>query len=72
MTNVNKPQAIEAFVAKKAQIDEMLARLQEFSDEHFNVSPDEVTWTDVSTLEAFAYQLKEITDCAFRQGEYAE
>jgi hypothetical protein len=36
--------ALNAFIGKKAEIDEMLARLQALSDDHFNCHPDEVNW----------------------------
>ena len=67
-----KPTAIDAFTAKKAEIDAMLAQLRALSDDHFNVSPDEVTWGHVGDLDHYAELLKRITDCAFREGEYAE
>ena len=67
-----KPTAIDAFTAKKAEIDAMLARLRALSDDHFNVSPDEVTWGHVGDLDHYAELLKRITDCAFREGEYAK
>jgi len=57
---------------KKAAIDTMLARLQGLSDEHFNASPDEIDWGDVGTLAHYATKLREITDSAFHEGEYAE
>lgn len=66
-----QPQAIEAFIAKKLEIDEMLARLQELSDEHFNTQPDEINWSHVGTLEHYASQLKELTDSAFGEAEYS-
>ena len=37
----NKEAALNAFIGKKAEIDEMLARLQALSDDHFNCHPDE-------------------------------
>jgi hypothetical protein len=49
----------------------MLARLQTFSDEHFGVTPDEVTWGHVGALEHHAELLKRITDMAFGEGEHA-
>jgi len=64
--------AIDAFLAKKAEIDTMLARLQTLSDEHFEVSPDEVHWGHVGTLGHYAELLKRITDAAFHEGEHAE
>jgi hypothetical protein len=61
-----------AFIGKKAEIDEMLARLQALSDDHFNAQPDEINWADVGTLEHYASLLKRITDSAFCEGEHAE
>ena len=68
----NKEAALNAFMAKKAEIDTMLARLQALSNDHFEASPDEVNWGDVGTLGFYAEQLKRITDAAFREGEHAE
>ena len=64
--------ALDAFIGKKAEIDEMLARLQTLSDDHFNAHPDEINWGHVGTLEHYASLLKRITDSAFREGEHAE
>ena len=64
--------ALDAFIARKAEIDTMLARLTALSDEHFNVSPDEVDWGHVGTLAHYAELLKRITDSAFKEGEHAE
>ncbi|MDP2740871.1 MAG: hypothetical protein Q8O82_19710 [Pseudorhodobacter sp.] len=68
----NRSNALNAFIAKKTEIDTMLARLQVLSDDHFNAHPDEVNWGDVGTLEHYAGLLKRITDSAFGEGEYAE
>ena len=67
-----KPTAIDVFIARKAEIDTMLKRLQAFSDNHFDTAPDEVNWGDVGSLGHVAEQLKEITDFVFGEGEYAE
>ena len=64
--------ALDAFIAKKIEIDTMLARLKALSDDHFNVEPDRVTWGDAGTLEHYAERLKRITDSAFKEGEHAE
>jgi hypothetical protein len=64
--------AIQAFLARKAEIDTMLDRLKSLSDDHFNTSPDEIDWGDVGTLGHYAELLKRITDAAFKEGEYAE
>ena len=63
--------ALAAFIGKKAEIDEMLARLQALSDDHFNCAPDEAGWAMVGTLEHYASLLKRITDSAFGEGEHA-
>ena len=68
----NAPEtALDAFIARKAEIDEMLARLQALSDEHFNVHPDEIHWGHVGDLGHYAEQLRGITDSAFHEGEHA-
>ena len=68
----NKEAALAAFIGKKAEIDEMLSRLQALSDDHFNCHPDEAGWAMVGTLEHYASLLKRITDMAFNEGEHAE
>jgi hypothetical protein len=73
MTNRTKnTQALDAFIARKVEIDAMLARLTALSDEHFEVHPDEVHWGHVGTLAHYAELMKRITDSAFREGEHAE
>lgn len=68
----NKPQAIDAFIARKAEIDTMLDRIKGLSDDHFDTSPDEINWGHVGTLAHYAELLKRITDSAFKEGEHAE
>ena len=65
-------QALAAFVARKAEIDRMLARLQSLSDEHFCWVPDQITWAHVGTIRNYAELLWRITDSAFTEGEHAE
>jgi hypothetical protein len=68
----SREQALAAFVSKKAEIDAMLTRLQALSGDHFNYSPDEVTWSHAEGLAHYAELLKRITDQAFHEGEHAE
>ena len=68
----SKEEALAAFVSKKAEIDEILTRLQALSDDHFNYSPDDITWDHVGTLGYYAEMLKRVTDSAFKEGECAE
>ena len=67
----NQDAALQKFLAKKGEIDTMLARLQALSDDHFNAAPDEVNWGHVGTLERYAELLSQITDSAFKEGEYS-
>jgi hypothetical protein len=72
MNTGSSQQALAAFVSKKAEIDAMLTRLQALSDDHFNYSPDDITWCHVGTLAHYAELLKRVTDSAFDEGEHAE
>ena len=72
MTRRDNSEALAAFMARKAEIDAMLKRLQALSDEHFNYIPDEINWGHAGTLEHYANLLKSITDAAFGEGEHAE
>jgi hypothetical protein len=64
--------ALDAFIARKSEIDAMLARLTTLSADHFETSPDEINWGHVGTLGHYASLLKQITDMAFQEGEHAE
>lgn len=68
----NREAALADFMSRKAEIDDMLARLQGLSDDHFNTDPDEINWGHVGTLEQYASLLKRLTDSAFGEGEHAE
>ena len=71
MPNANDA-ALDAFIAAKAEIDVMLARLVAHSADHFGYSPEEVNWGHVGTLDHYRARLREITDMAFREGEERE
>ena len=64
--------ALDAFIAAKAEIDVMLARLQALSDDHFNFDPDAVNWGSVGSISSVASDLQKITDFLFGEGEHAE
>ena len=64
--------AIDAFLAAKAEIDAMLERLAALSANHFETSPDEINWGHVGTLNHYRDRLRDITDSAFNEGEYAD
>jgi hypothetical protein len=67
----SKEDALAAFIARKQEIDQMLARLQALSNEHFGWSPDDINWGHVGTLGHYAELLKRITDSAFNEGDHA-
>jgi hypothetical protein len=67
----SREQALAAFISKKAEINAMLTRLQALSNDHFNYSPDEISWDHVGTLGYYAELLKRVTDSAFKEGEHA-
>ena len=63
---------LEAFLRKKAEIDNALARLRDLSDDHFHCEPDKIHWGHVGTLAHYVELLTRITDAAFHEGEHAE
>jgi len=67
----NQDAALQKFLARKVEIDTMLARLQALSDDHFNFDPEAVNWGSVGTLERYSELLRQITDSAFKEGEHA-
>jgi hypothetical protein len=69
---MNRRTALDAFGAKKSEIDTMLARLAALSEGHFNVASDEVNWGHVGTLTYYAGLLRRVTDRAFKEGKHAE
>lgn len=64
--------ALDAFIAAKIEIDAMLERLVALSADHFETNPDEINWGHVGTLNHYRAKLREISDSAFREGEYAD
>jgi hypothetical protein len=69
--STNQEKALAAFVAKKAEIDAMLVRLQALSDDHFAADPETLGWGEVATIGHYANLLKQVTDMAFSEGEHA-
>jgi hypothetical protein len=71
MRRNDKQTALDAFMARKSEIDTMLDRLKALSNEHFGYGPDDINWGHVGTLAHYAELLKRITDAAFKEGEHA-
>ena len=63
--------ALAAFIAAKNDIDAMLERLQNLSDDHWSeTDPESINWGSVGTLNHYASKLREITDSAFNEGDH--
>lgn len=72
MTAQTKETALDSFVQKKLNIDHMLNRIQQASNEHFSAHPDAISWADVGSVAEVEAKLKQITGFLFQEGEYAE
>jgi hypothetical protein len=70
-TTTNSPSALGAFVSRKAEIDAMLERLKNLSEDHFGFGPEEVHWGHVGQLADYASLLRRIADSAFNEGEHS-
>jgi hypothetical protein len=66
----NQQRSLDAFLAKKAEFDALLAELQQASDDHFGVDPEAVLWGEAAWLADATAKLKDIADQHFRRGEY--
>ena len=69
--NASNDKALDAFMTTKFQIDAILERLKALSDDDIEGNPFENHWDDVSTLNHYASLLRQISDCAFKEGEHA-
>ena len=70
--NTDNTDALTAFITRKAEIDTILARLTAFSAEHFNTTPDEITWAHAGNLSCYLEGLRRVSDAAFHEGEHAD
>jgi metal-dependent amidase/aminoacylase/carboxypeptidase family protein len=61
-------QALAAFIAAKAEIDNLLAELAALSADHFHANPDEITWSHVGTASHIRDRLQEIGSFAAGNG----
>jgi hypothetical protein len=58
-------QALDAFLATKAEVDALLERLAVLSADHFHVDPDTLNWGHVGTLQHTRARLRELSDFLF-------
>ncbi|MDR2533009.1 MAG: hypothetical protein LBC82_09245 [Oscillospiraceae bacterium] len=64
--------ALDRFMEQISEFRERLAELQEFADEHMGYNPDDINWGHVGTAGWYLERITELTDCAYKRGEYAE
>jgi hypothetical protein len=67
-----KRTALDAFISHKLAIDDLLQRLQELSEDHFEEHPDEINWGHVGDVARIREKLQDVVDAAFQEGEYAQ
>jgi hemerythrin len=68
---LNQQKSLEAFLAKKAEFDALLAELQQMSADHFGADPEAVLWGEAANLENWNSRLRQVTDAYFTRGEFA-
>lgn len=64
--------AIDTFITSHANIEKLLARLQEKHNNHYDANPEDMTWGEVTEIKAVEEQLQNIVDMLFQEGEYTE
>ena len=58
----NQERSLAAFMARKAKVDELLARLQRASEDHFGADPDRVLWCEAGSLAEVEQYLQHAVD----------
>ncbi len=69
--DASQQRSLEAFLAKKAEFDALLAELQGASADHFGADSEAVLWGETAWLADATAKLKDIADQHFKLGEYA-
>jgi hypothetical protein len=64
--------ALDRFMEQIGEINERLAELKELANDHMGFNPDDIDWGHVGTAGFYLEKLTEMTDHAFKRGEYAE
>jgi hypothetical protein len=67
-TAATNEQALDAFLAAKAEIDRLLAELATLSAEHFHADPERINWGHVGTANHIRERLQEIANFATSKG----
>lgn len=64
--------ALQAFMVNIEEISDRLVELKAFTDNHMETNPDDINWGDVGSAGYMLEKLTELTDWAYKRGEYAE
>lgn len=69
---MKKTTALDSFIATISEMTDRLDELKEFAENHMDYDPDSINWGHVGTAQHFLAALTELTDQAYKRGEYAE
>lgn len=65
-----KEQPLNRFIELKEDIDWIISRILNESNDHFGVDPDQCSWADVANLSRIAMLIGHASDILFSEGEY--
>jgi hypothetical protein len=68
----NHEKALAAFMGTVVEARERLVGLTAYMDDHMGYDPEGIDWGHVGDATYFLTELAELTDRAFKRGEYAE
>ena len=66
----NHETALGRFIGIIGEIDDRLEELKAFFGEHMEYNPEDINWGHVGTATYFLERLAELTDAAYKRGEY--
>lgn len=69
---MKKTTALDSFTSILAEMNDRLDELKAYAEDHMGCDPDSINWGHVSTAQNFLATLTELTDRAYKRGEYAE
>ncbi len=67
-----KKTAQDSFIGIISEINDRLDELKAYAEDHMGVDPDTLNWGHVSSAQQLLAKLTELTDQAYKRGEYAE
>ena len=66
---MKKEIALTLCIAFKAEIDEIIERLDDRSTDHFSRVPDEVDWDHIRSFAYYCIKLRDAANAAFAKGK---